>query len=212
MVSGLRERHLDVDLRELRLTIGAQVFVAETADDLEIPVRARDHQELLEELRRLRQRVELAGMDAARHEIIARAFRRRLPEDRRFDFPEPVGVEIPADRPRHPMAQSDVLLEPASPQIEIAVPQTHVLGHGRVFGDLKRRRLRLVEHADLAGEDLDLAGRELRVDGLVRAALHHALHADDVLRARAAWRRPVARRRRARRFATAPRGRGCRRR
>ena len=35
--------------------------------------------------------------------------------------------------------------------------------------------------ADLARQDLDLAGRELRVDGLGRAALHHARDADDEL-------------------------------
>ena len=75
MVSGARERHLDVDLRELGLAVGAQVLVAEAARDLEVAVEARDHQDLLEELRRLRQRVELAVVDAAR----ARGSRARLP-------------------------------------------------------------------------------------------------------------------------------------
>ena len=84
----MRERHLDVDLRELELAVGAQVLVAEAAHDLEVAIRARDHQDLLEDLRRLRQRVELARVDAARHEEVARAFRRRLREDRRLDLPE----------------------------------------------------------------------------------------------------------------------------
>ena len=56
-----RERNLEVDLRELGLTIGAQVLVAEALDDLEVAVQTGDHQDLLEDLRRLRQRVELAG-------------------------------------------------------------------------------------------------------------------------------------------------------
>jgi hypothetical protein len=34
-----RERHLDVDLRELRLAIGAQILVAEAADDLEVAIQ-----------------------------------------------------------------------------------------------------------------------------------------------------------------------------
>jgi hypothetical protein len=33
---GLRIRHFQIDLRELRLAVGAQVFVAETAHDLKI--------------------------------------------------------------------------------------------------------------------------------------------------------------------------------
>ena len=54
------ERHLDVDLRELGLAIEAQVLVAEALDDLEVAVEARHHEELLEELRALGERVELA--------------------------------------------------------------------------------------------------------------------------------------------------------
>ena len=56
--SSLDEGHLEVELRELGLAVGAQVLVAEAAGDLEVALEARDHQELLEQLRRLRQRVE----------------------------------------------------------------------------------------------------------------------------------------------------------
>ena len=95
---GPRERHLDVHLRELGLTIGAQVLVAEALADLHVAVHARDHQDLLEQLRRLRQREELAGMHAARHQVVARAFRRGLRQDRRLDLEEAVLVEVAADR------------------------------------------------------------------------------------------------------------------
>ena len=40
-VLRLDERRLDVDLRELRLAIGAQIFVAKTFRDLEILLDAR---------------------------------------------------------------------------------------------------------------------------------------------------------------------------
>ena len=46
---GAREGDLQVDLRELGLAVGAQVFVAEAARDLEILVEAGDHEDLLEE-------------------------------------------------------------------------------------------------------------------------------------------------------------------
>ena len=57
-VSCCGKRHLQIDLGELRLAVGAQVLIAEAARDLEILVEAGDHQDLLEDLRRLRQRVE----------------------------------------------------------------------------------------------------------------------------------------------------------
>ena len=56
-----QERGFAVDLREFRLTVGAQVFVAEALDDLVVAIEVRDHQHLLEQLRRLRQREELPG-------------------------------------------------------------------------------------------------------------------------------------------------------
>ena len=63
-VVAIDERHLAVDLCEFGLTVGPQVLVAEAAHDLEITVIARDHQQLLERLRRLRQRVELPRIHA----------------------------------------------------------------------------------------------------------------------------------------------------
>lgn len=52
------ERGLDVHLGELHLAIRPQVLVAEAAGDLEVAVKASDHQELLHLLRRLWQRVD----------------------------------------------------------------------------------------------------------------------------------------------------------
>jgi hypothetical protein len=70
------EAHLDVELVEFQRPVGAQVLIAEARGDLEIAVEARDHQQLLELLRGLRQRVELARVQTRRHQEVARAFRR----------------------------------------------------------------------------------------------------------------------------------------
>src|SRR5947209_6926963 len=70
------EAELNVELREFGLAVGPQVFVAEAARDLVILVEARDHANLLENLRRLRQRVEPSGVESRRHDVVARAFRR----------------------------------------------------------------------------------------------------------------------------------------
>src|SRR5206468_2024914 len=71
-----QEGGLAVDLREFGLAVGAQVLIAEALGDLVITVEPRDHEELLEDLRRLRQREELPGMHARGHEVVACAFGR----------------------------------------------------------------------------------------------------------------------------------------
>ena len=82
------ERHLDVDLRELGLPIEPQVLVAEALDDLEVAVEARDHEELLEELRALGERVELPGREPRGDEEVARAAGRVLDQEGRLELEE----------------------------------------------------------------------------------------------------------------------------
>ncbi len=116
------EAHLDVELIELAgRAVGARVLVAEARRDLEVAVEARDHRELLELLRRLRQRVELARMQARRHEEVARAFRRRRGQDRRLEFEEALLLHAAADRVDDLPALDDVAVQPLAPQIEEAV-------------------------------------------------------------------------------------------
>ena len=74
-VRFLDEAHLDVDLGVLRLAVGAQVLVAEGAGDLVVALEAGDHEQLLEQLGRLRQGVELARLQPAGHEEVAGALR-----------------------------------------------------------------------------------------------------------------------------------------
>jgi hypothetical protein len=51
----LDECHLEVQLAELELPVGAQILVAPARRDLVVAVDLADHQQLLEELRRLRE-------------------------------------------------------------------------------------------------------------------------------------------------------------
>ena len=60
----LHKRHLAVDLCEFRLTVGAKVLVAESLGDLEVTVEAGNHQKLLEQLRRLGERIEFSRVHA----------------------------------------------------------------------------------------------------------------------------------------------------
>ena len=86
------EGRFNIYLREFGLAVGTQVFVAETFGDLVVTVKTRDHQQLLKQLRRLRQRKELAVMHATRHEIVSRTLRRTLGEHRCLYVYKTIGV------------------------------------------------------------------------------------------------------------------------
>ena len=93
----VHEAHLEVELGELRLAVAAQVLVAEAAGDLEVAVDARDHQQLLELLRALRQGVDRARLQARRDDEVAGALGRALDQVGRLDLDEAVRVVDLAD-------------------------------------------------------------------------------------------------------------------
>ena len=183
------EGHLHVELRKFRLPIGPQVLIAKAPRDLIILVKARDHRDLLQDLRALRQSKELACVNPRRDDKIARALGRRLEQDRRLDLDKAAVVKIFADR-RHgfrPHANVVLQLRPAQVEIAIFKPRVFVrqiLGAGDL--ELEWRHLRVVQDQDLVGVDLDIAGRELSV---VRAlALDDlAFDRDDDIRRECSW-------------------------
>ena len=159
----LREGHLEVDLGELGLAVGAQVLVAEAAGNLEVAVEAGDHEDLLEDLRRLGERIEVAGMDAAGNEIIARALGRGARHEGRFDLEEALADEVVADGHGDAAAQGKVRLHFGPAQIEVAVLQAHLFVGDGVFGGREGRRPGIVEQKEFAGDDFDLAGGHVGV-------------------------------------------------
>ena len=70
------KRHFHIQLIELaRASVAARIFIAEAWSDLEIAVKSGGHEQLLELLRCLRKRIELAGMLSGRNKVIAGALR-----------------------------------------------------------------------------------------------------------------------------------------
>ena len=173
------ERGLDIDLRELGLAVGAQVLVTEALHDLVVAVVAGHHQQLLEQLRRLRQREEAAVVHAAGHQVVARAFGRGLAEHRGLDVDEAVGVEELARFHRHLVAQHQVALHRRAAQVQHAVREARGFRQVVVV-EQERRRDRGVEHLELVREHFDLAALELVVGGAFGACPHQArdLHAE----------------------------------
>ena len=95
--------HLEIELVELAGgPVGAARLVPETGRDLEVAVEPGDHGQLLELLRRLRQRVELPWVNARRHQEVTSAFGRRCGEDRGLELGEPGGDHLTPQISDHP--------------------------------------------------------------------------------------------------------------
>ena len=166
----LDEAHLEVELGELGLAVGAQVLVAEAAGDLVVALVAGDHQQLLEQLRRLRQRVEVARAQARGDEEVARALGRRAGHDRRLDLEEVVRVEVVADRAVDRVADRHRALHAGPAEVDDAMAQAQQLVDRRLLVDGERRRDGLRERLGLRDLELDLAGVQARVDVALLAA------------------------------------------
>ena len=179
----LHKAHLDVELVEFAgAAVGARILVAEARRNLEIAVEARHHQQLLELLRSLRQRVELARMQAGRHQIVAGAFRAARGQDRSLELVEAVRGHITAHLRDHLAAEHDVPVQFVAAQIEETVFQAHRLGRAVVLRDQKRDHFGVAENLHVGRLDLNLAGRELRIDRAFGTGdhfaveTHHRLH------------------------------------
>ena len=165
----LRDKaHLGVELGELELAVSTEVFVSHTAGDLEVPVGARDHQELLEQLRRLRQCVEAARRQAAWNDKLTGTFRCRRHEHRCFDLGEPLVVHAQADGPVDLGADLEVALHALAAKVEVAVLQAQVFVDLRTavaVVEREHRRFGDVEDLDAAVLQLDFTGGEVGIDG-----------------------------------------------
>src|SRR5690606_14887605 len=177
------ERHFDVDLGKLGLPVGAQVLVAEAADDLIIPLKAAHHEELLKNLRRLGQRVELARVYAAGHQIVTGALGRTAGEHRRLQFQKAVFIEEVARSLHYTVAQDHVSLQRRATEVQVTVAQSDAFVDVTRPVDLEGRRLCLAEHDEVFGDDLDLTGSELRVFHPLEPLCHFSVNADHVLAA-----------------------------
>ncbi len=142
------ETHLHVELRKLRLAVGAQVFIAETTSNLKVFIQTGNHAQLLEQLWRLRQGEKLTRLHARGNDVVARAFGSRLDQDRSFNFGETLFVHVAAYLAKDPMPQPKVGLKLGPAEIKVAILQAQIFAGERIGGsrfELKRQRARVVE-------------------------------------------------------------------
>ncbi len=175
------EAHLQVDLGELGLAVAARVLVAVAARDLEVALEAAHHQELLVELRRLGQGVELARLDARGHEEIPRALGRGADESRRLDLVKAPADEVFPGRERHLVAQPDAVLHGARAQVEVAVAQARVLLRLALAVDHEGQGLAGREDLEVEHLHLEVAGLHVRVSHVPGPGADRAPDRDAIL-------------------------------
>ena len=163
------EAHFAVHLGELRLAVGAQVFISEALDDLIVLVKTTDHQELLEGLGALGKGVELSGVHPTWYDKVTCALWRRFNENRRFYVDEVDAVEVFPGLYVDSMAEEQVPLDRASAQIQIAVLHAQVIPSIGVVFDGEGRGVGCIENGQVLNLNLDLTGRDLHVLGLALA-------------------------------------------
>src|SRR5262249_26927533 len=139
------EGSLEVDLGELGLAIRAKVFVTKAAGDLKVPIIPRYHQQLLVDLGTLRQRIELPGVNTTRHQVVARAFGRRLGENRSLDVETVEGRQSVARALKQAVAEDQVALQLRATQVQDPVLEAELLRRQLLLllpGNRNRWRLR----------------------------------------------------------------------
>ena len=144
------ERHLDVELGELRLPVGAEVLVAEAASDLKVTIEPRHHQQLLIQLRRLGQRVEMPRVDPAGDQEVARPLGSAPTQDRGLDLEKSQVRHCPPHELGHTVSQNEDLLHGGAAQVEVAICEAQLLVGLRPV-HLEGRRRSGVIHSHLAG-------------------------------------------------------------
>lgn len=186
-VLGVDEAHLQIELGELGLAVLAQILIPEAARELEVAVDPRDHEHLFEELGRLGQSVERAGLEPRGHQKVPGPFRGAPGEHRGFDVEETLPVEEVPDGLFHPVAQAEPLEHRLSTQVEVAVSEPEFLvDRGLRLAtpagvEGKGRGFRRCEDLKRLGEHLDRTAPQPRVYLVLRSGAHLAAHPDHVL-------------------------------
>ncbi|MND53203.1 hypothetical protein D3C80_442350 [compost metagenome] len=122
-------------------------------------------------------------MGAARHQVVARAFRGGAGQDRRLDIEEAVLVQVTTDAAGDAGAQLQLGRHFRTAQVDEAITQTGFLAHIGVLVQREGRGLGLVQHFQLVAQHLDAARGHVRVDRTGRTLAHLADDLDHVLAA-----------------------------
>ena len=175
----INERSLDVHLGKLGLTIGTQIFIAETLGNLVVAIYTRHHQQLFEQLRRLWQSEEGTFVGTARYQVVTGTFRGGTGQDRGFHIHESAAVQEVPDVTGHTGTEPQTVDHLRATQIYETVPQANILAHVDVLIQRERRGGGCVQNDQLFAQQLDLASGHVVVLGTRGATTNAAGHLDN---------------------------------
>ena len=173
-VTLVDEGHLDVELRELRLPVRAEVLVAVTARDLVVALHPGHHEQLFEQLRRLRQGIPVSWGQPRGDQEVARPFGRGSGQGRSLDLDESAVMQHVTCQAVDLAAHAQGRSRPRAAQVQVAPAQPRLLAHVHVLVDRERQGVGLTQHAHGVGDDLDLPRRQSRILVALGATLHPA--------------------------------------
>ena len=162
----VRKGHLHIKLVKLaRAAVAACILIPEARGNLEIAVKAGGHEQLLELLRCLGQRIEFPRMLACGNQVVARSLRRRRRQDGRGNLQEAMLQHCFPDCRNDLAAQNDVLFHGRIPQIQIAILQALRFICFTAPVNLKRQLVipALPQNRNAVGNDFNVAGGLIRV-------------------------------------------------
>src|SRR4051812_36296108 len=105
-------------------------------------------------------------MHPARHQVVARAFRRGLSQNWCFDFQKAQAIEVPPRYLHEAMSQNDVALKLGPPEIQDTMPEAKLLRRQLLLflsGDRDSRSQSWPDDFQIGHVDLDLARGEVRI-------------------------------------------------
>ena len=162
-IIDIHKGKLHVSLGKLGLPVRSEVLIAEASGNLEIAVVAGAHQELLEDLGRLGQRIECAGLHAAGNQIVARAFGRGFAENGRLDLEEALFVHKGAHILHDAAAKHELALHVRPAQVKAPVLKAELFFCIAVLYDVEGRCLGLGENPGIFHAHFNRSGGEVLV-------------------------------------------------
>ena len=167
--------HFGIELHELVLAICSQVFVTQASSNLVVPVDTSNHQQLLPQLRRLRQRIKRSRLFARRNQKFTGTLWSGWHQKWSLNLNKILGFHCATNCRVDLGSNAQVLLHPLAANIEIAELEANAFIH--IVGtciDWERRRLRCIQHCELTLNQFDTTRWKVGVNRSFWSSLHLA--------------------------------------
>ena len=162
------EGHLNIQLSKLRLTICTEILIAEAAYNLEILLHTRNHQNLLVNLRRLWQSIELTWVQTAWYQEVTGTLWGGLTKHRSLNLQEAIAVKVVTHNLGNTMTKHEILLHLWTTEIQITILQTKHLINLNTILNVEWRSLGRVQNTQLLYHNLNHTGFHIRIYSFLR--------------------------------------------